>query len=127
MGHDTTPYALLGGADGVRRLAERFYGIMSQDHDLAPIRAMHAEDLAPIVEKLTSFLSGWLGGPRDYFERADSPCIMSVHRKYPIGAAERDQWLHCMQRAMRESGADDALCALLEPAFMRLADGMRSR
>jgi len=125
--HNATPYELLGGGDGVRRLAEQFYDIMAQDTGAAAIRAMHATDLAPVVEKLTGFLSGWLGGPRTYFERADSPCIMSLHRRYPIGAAERDQWLHCMRRALKQCGADDALCALLDPAFSRLADGMRSR
>lgn len=127
MSPAATPFEMLGGAQGVRQLAARFYAIMAEDKDAAAIRAMHGGDLTPIIDKLTGFLSGWLGGPRDYFDRPDSPCIMSVHKRLPIGAAERDQWLHCMHRALRECGASDTICEMLEPAFARLADGMRSQ
>ncbi|MBL8543232.1 MAG: group II truncated hemoglobin [Hyphomonadaceae bacterium] len=122
-----TPYDLVGGAEGVRRLSERFYAIMAQRPEASAIRAMHQADLAPIVDKLASFLSGWMGGPRDYFEREDSPCIMSLHKRYPIGAEERDQWLMCMRAALEETVASAQTRALLEPAFARIADAMRSK
>lgn len=124
---ERTPYALLGGEAGVRRLAERFYAIMAEDRNAAAIRAMHQADLGPIVDKLAGFLSGWLGGPRDYFERDDAPCIMSVHKRLPIGESERDQWLDCMRRALAETGATAETRAMLEPAFARIADAMRSQ
>lgn len=121
------PYQALGGQTGVRRLAERFYAVMAEDAFASDIRAMHAPDLEPIIERLSGFLSGWLGGPRDYFEQPEAPCIMSVHKRLPIGERERDQWLHCMARALREGGASENLCTALEPAFASLADAMRSR
>jgi hemoglobin len=123
---ETTPYDLIGGAEGVRRLAERFYAIMAQTPEAHAIRTMHEADLNPIIDKLTGFLSGWMGGPRDYFERQDAPCIMSVHKRYPIGAAERDQWLMCMRKALEETGASAEARAILDPAFARIADAMRS-
>lgn len=122
-----TPYALIGGDEGVRRLAVRFYAVMADRDDAAPIRNMHADDLGPVSEKLTSFLRGWLGGPRDYFQRPDSPCIMSLHRALPIGEAERDQWLACMDQALQETVPSAELRAMLSAAFARMANAMRSR
>ncbi|MBT9446124.1 MAG: group II truncated hemoglobin [Hyphomonadaceae bacterium] len=124
---EPTPYELLGGDDGVRRLATRFYEIMAGRPEAAAVRGMHDDDLAPITENLYGFLRGWTGGPRDWFERTDAPCIMSLHRRLPIGEAERDQWLDCMNRAIEETVASPDARELLQPAFTRIADAMRSR
>lgn len=124
---EQTPYELLGSAAGMRRLAAAFYRIMAETPEAAPIRAMHAPNLDPIIDKLAGFLSGWMGGPRDYFASPEAPCIMSVHRALPIGEAERDQWLMCMQRALAEIGASEEVRGMLDPAFARIADAMRSR
>mgnify|MGYP000060577507 CR=1 FL=1 len=82
---ELTPYELLGGDEGLRRLTKRFYEIMAERSDAATIRGMHAGDLAPVTESLFGFLRGWTGGPRDWFTREDAPCIMSLHRRLPIG------------------------------------------
>lgn len=121
-----TPYDLLGGDDGLRRLATRFYELMAERPDATAIRAMHDTNLAPVTENLFGFLRGWTGGPRDWFERADAPCIMSVHRRLPIGEAERDQWLACMQAALDDVGVSGAARDIVDPAFARIADAMRS-
>lgn len=127
MDAPTTPYDLIGGAPAVRRLAERFYAVMAEAPEAAAVRAMHGKDLGPIVGKLAGFLSGWMGGPRDYFMRDDSPCVMSLHRALPIGARERDEWLWCMQRALAETDVPEEARAALEPAFARIAEAMRTR
>lgn len=127
MDAQTTPYDLIGGAPAVRRLAERFYAIMAEAPEAAAVRAMHGDDLGPIVGKLAGFLSGWMGGPRDYFMREDRPCVMSLHRALPITARERDEWLWCMQRALVETDVSDEARAALEPAFARVAEAMRTR
>jgi hemoglobin len=44
-----------------------------------------------------------------------------------IGIVERDQWLACMDQAMRETGVDDALRAQLNASFFQTADWMRNR
>src|SRR5579872_530136 len=97
---EITPYDLIGGEAMVRRLADRFYEIMDTDPGAARIRAMHAKDLAQIRQLLFEFLSGWLGGPPLYSQRSEHRCIMSAHRPYAIGEAERDEWMMCMRRAM---------------------------
>lgn len=126
MDAQTTPYDLIGGAPAVRRLAERFYAIMADAPEAAAVRAMHGQDLGPIVDKLAGFLSGWMGGPRDYFMRDDRPCVMSLHRALPISARERDEWLWCMHRALAETDVPDEARVVLEPAFARIAEAMRT-
>lgn len=121
-----TPYELIGGEEAVRRLADRFYDIMDEEEAAAGIRRMHGRDLGKIKERLFEFLSGWLGGPQDYFQRADRPCIRSAHRPYAIGAGERDQWLMCMSRAMVETDVPEPVRKLLDQAFLRMADMLRS-
>ncbi|HEX7565760.1 MAG TPA: group II truncated hemoglobin [Bradyrhizobium sp.] len=123
---EVTPYELIGGEATVRRLADRFYDILDTDPRAARIRAMHGRDLAPIRQLLFEFLSGWLGGPPLYFKRPEHRCIMSAHRPYAIGAVERDEWMICMRRAMDECGLPADMRALLDEAFLRMADLFRN-
>ena len=96
------PYQLLGGEDGLRELCAAFYRIMDESPEAAGIRAMHGESLAAIEEKLFEYLSGWMGGPPLYVRRTGTVCLTKPHQPYAIGAAERDQWLLCMDRALEE-------------------------
>ena len=123
---DATPYDLIGGEAVVRRLADRFYAIMDSDPGASRIRAMHARDLAPIRQLLFEFLSGWLGGPPLYFNRPEHRCIMSAHRPYEIGDVERDEWMMCMRSAMDECALPPEMRALLDQAFLRMANAFRS-
>ena len=81
----------------------------------------------PMRDRLFEFLSGWLGGPPLYFQRPDHKCIVSAHRPFDIGEAERDEWMMCMRRAMEECGVSDDLRALLDNAFLRVAEAFRNR
>jgi hemoglobin len=123
---EPTPYQQIGGEATVRKLADRFYQIMDSDPGAARIRAMHGEDLAPIRQLLFEFLSGWLGGPPLYFQRPEHRCIMSAHRPYAIGDAERDEWMTCMRRAMDECALPADMRALLDRAFLHMASAFRS-
>jgi hemoglobin len=122
-----TPYALLGGEAAVRALVDRFYDLMDLEPQYAELRALHAPDLAHAREKLTLFLSGWLGGPSLYIERYGHPMLRARHLPFPIGVRERDQWLACMAQAMAEQGVADDLRARLKQAFFQTADWMRNR
>lgn len=126
--HDEqSTFERVGGREGLRWLAERFYAIMSERPDAAGIRAMHRADLGAITESLAGFLMGWIGGPRDWFTRPGRPCIMSLHRALPIGESERDQWLACMTQALEETVNDVAMREELIQAFFRTANAMRSK
>ena len=123
----TTMYAELGGDVAVRALVDRFYDVMARDPAMAPLRAMHAADLAPMRDKLTDFMTTWLGGPQRYFQRPDAVCIGAAHSAFAIDAAMRDQWLACMYRALEETGVPLAVQRRIRPPLAELADFLRNR
>jgi hemoglobin len=90
------------------------------------IRKLHPADLASSRDKLFMFLSGWLGGPALYVENYGHPRLRARHLPFPIGGSERDQWMLCMEQAMRDTGIDESLRADLSGAFSRTADHMQN-
>jgi hemoglobin len=124
MTESISPYERIGAEPAVRRIVARFYEVMDSDPAAAPLRAMHAGDLAPMREKLGDFLVGWLGGPPRYFERADARCMGQAHSPFAINGAIRDQWLMCMHRALDDEGVDAELQSLIRNALARMTGGM---
>ena len=123
---ERTPYELIGGDAAVRRLVDAFYDLMASADSAQELREMHARDLGPMREKLYDFLSGWLGGPPRYFERADRQCMTSVHAQYVIGARERDQWLTLMRQALAMLDAPADTVSLIDAALVRVAEALRN-
>lgn len=124
---EDTPYRLLGGDAGVRRLVGRFYDLMDAVPEYHCIRKLHPQDLAGSREKLHLFLSGWLGGPALYVEKYGHPMLRARHLPFAIGIAERDAWLACMLQAMADNGIEEPLRGGLLKAFFGTADWMRNR
>jgi len=124
---DQTPYEMLGGNAGLRRLVDRFYGLMDEVPEYHGIRKLHPQDLAGSNEKLHLFLSGWLGGPPLYVEKFGHPMLRARHLPYSIGVSERDAWLACMLQAMEDTGVAEPLRDALLKAFFGTADWMRNR
>lgn len=124
---ETTHYDLLGGADGVRRLVDRFYDLMDSEPEAAVVRALHAKSLKSSRDKLYMFLSGWTGGPQLYMEKFGHPRLRMRHFPFSIGVRERDEWLWCMRRALDEQDIASELREDLWQRFMVLADHMRNR
>jgi hemoglobin len=122
-----TAFELLGGEPVVRQLVDRFYDLMDLDPAYAGLRALHPAALDGSRDKLHWFLCGWLGGPQHYVERFGHPRLRARHLPYPIGIAERDQWMACMVQAMRELQIDDTLAARLTESFFGTADWMRNK
>ena len=114
-GEGDTSFQTAGGIDGVQRLVEDFYDVMSTRDDARIIRNMHPDDLTVSIDKLARFLCGWLGGPKRYSEKYGGIAIPPAHRHLPIGDPERDAWLACMQEATdRQDYPDDFKAYLLE-------------
>jgi hemoglobin len=125
--NDQTPYDMLGGEAGVRQLVERFYDVMESETQASHIRAMHAKSLRASREKLFLFLSGWLGGPDLYVQKYGHPMLRRRHMPFAIGKQERDQWMHCMRKALDDMPIDAQLKARLAQAFLATADHMRNQ
>lgn len=122
-----TPYQRLGGERAVRELVHRFYELMDHLPEAYGIRKLHPESLAGAEEKLYMYLTGWLGGPQLYVEKFGHPRLRARHMPFPIGAAERDQWMLCMRQAMAEKIDDAPLRAALDKALTDLAEFMRNQ
>lgn len=121
-----THYDRLGGAEAIRRLVHRFYALMDELPEAYGIRKLHPKDLTTSEEKLFLFLSGWTGGPPLYIEQVGPPMLRRRHFPFPIGEAERDQWLMCMRMALEEQVEDVGLRNELYGAFAKVADHMRN-
>ena len=122
-----THYQRIGGEDKVRALVLRFYQLMDELPEAYGIRKLHAEDLQGATDKLYQFLTGWMGGPQLYVEQYGHPMLRARHLPFPIGDAERDQWLLCMNQALGDVVEDVALRQELSAAFAKVADHMRNQ
>lgn len=118
-----TPYQIVGGDGVIVQIAERFYDIMDSDPAYASLRALHARDLEPVRHGFARFLAGWMGGPRDWFDRGT--CVVSLHRSFPIDRDIAGQWAEAMQRAIDgQVGLDPDIAARMGEALGHMALGM---
>jgi hemoglobin len=117
----------MGGAEGIRRLVDRFYDIMDTRPEAANVRALHATNLKVSREKLFMFMSGWLGGPPIYVEKYGHPRLRMRHFPFAIGARERDEWLWCMEQALGEHEAPAELRSELTLKLRNLAFHMQNQ
>jgi hemoglobin len=127
----STFYELFGGEEGgqilIKQLVDTFYDVMDSDPKAAGIRALHQPDLTDAREKLTMFLTGWMGGPQLYIERYGHPMLRRRHMPFAIGEAERDQWMYCMIRAMHTLQLDEEVMKKLAAQLYGVADFMRNK
>lgn len=123
----TTPYERMGGEETVLKLVNRFYDLMDSIPEVQEVRDIHSPDLKIARERLFEFLSGWFGGPQLYVEKHGHPRLRQRHLDFPIGIKERDQWLHCMFKAMQDIGLDDSLQKELQQSFSKTGDFMRNQ
>ena len=120
-----TPFYKLGGHDVMQAVVDRFYDLMESDSAYAELRAMHAPDLTPMRKGLTGFLTGWAGGPRDWFEANPGRCMMSVHKPFVITEDLSGQWVDAMKRAIADAGPNDPqICEALSAVLEQMARGM---
>lgn len=121
---EQTPYALIGGEAGVRRLVDRFYALMDELPEAHAARRIHPESLSGSAQSLFEFLSGWFGGPPLYVNRVGHPRLRMRHLPYTIGLEERDAWMVCMTQAIDEQVMDPQVRAWLLRVFGDMADHM---
>ena len=127
MATNKTPYELVGGEAGIRRLIDRFYDLMDSATEARTIRALHAASLKASREKLFLYLSYWTGGPQTYVEQRGHPMLRARHLPFRIGARERDEWLWCMDQALDEHDMPSEVREHLRGRLHSLADHMRNQ
>lgn len=124
---ELSPFEALGGRETVQRIVDRFYDLMDSAPAYRDLRSLHASDLAPMRRSLTGFLTGWLGGPSDWFAANPGKCMMSLHTRFPITAAIANQWVEAMDAAMRDCGVNGDVKNRIGSAFRAMASNMVHR
>jgi hemoglobin len=129
MSEGKTPFELIGGADKVRALVERFYDVMSDDEPA--LARLHRVDADGRVDRgsrdrFAMFLIGWLGGPQDYMAQHGHPRLRMRHARVAVGADMRDAWLRSMQRALDAEGVTGPVRGFLDNRFGEVADFLRN-
>lgn len=98
-------YQMLGAEAGIKELVHYFYHYMETDPKAIDCLNVHATIEGkvpdPVKTKLFEFLSGWLGGPNLFVEKYGHPRMRARHLHVKIGEKERDQWLYCMNMALK--------------------------
>ncbi|MBL7555555.1 MAG: group II truncated hemoglobin [Bdellovibrionaceae bacterium] len=123
---EVTLYQVLGGEEGLKKLVDAFYQVMSDAPEAKGILKMHP-DLPRANQKLFEFLSGWLGGPDLFVQKYGHPRLRARHLPFAIGISERDQWLFCMKRALEICNTSPEFNSMFMSAIARLADHMRNQ
>ncbi|MEJ2138682.1 MAG: group II truncated hemoglobin [Gammaproteobacteria bacterium] len=116
-----TPYDIIGKEEGVKALAAAFYESMEELEEAESVRRMHAANLDLIKQKLFEYLNGWLGGPHLYKDKYGTICLTEPHQPYPIGEAQRDQWIACWDRALEKVDAPEEFRAMTRQPIQRMA------
>jgi hemoglobin len=116
-----TPYYIIGKEEGVKALAAAFYESMEELEEAESVRRMHADNLDLIKQKLFEYLNGWLGGPHLYKDKYGTICLTEPHQPYPIGEAQRDQWIACWDRALEKVDAPEEFRAMTREPIQRMA------
>ena len=127
MESEPTPFEIIGGAEAVDALVERFYAEMDALPEAQGVRALHGANLGPTKFVLKLYLGEWLGGPKLYSQSRGHPRLRMRHMPFSIGSAERDSWLLCMGRALDACIADAPAREGIYKAMAALADHMRNQ
>jgi hemoglobin len=124
-----TPFARLGGEEGVRSLVERFYDAMTE---LEPALArLHPCDERGYVarasrDRFALFFIGWLGGPQDYIAQHGHPRLRMRHARVPVDTAMAHAWMRCMMHALEAQSVDPDVCGFLETRLQDLTMFLRN-
>ena len=121
---EKSPYEVIGGEQGARALANRFYDIMATDAYAKPLYDMHPQPLDKIRQVFFEFLSGWLGGPDLFAEQYGHPRLRQRHMPFAIDQTLRDQWMYCMDKALDLEVDNPLLREGLRQSLAKLASHM---
>lgn len=112
-GQGDSSFQAAGGIEGIEKLVKEFYHQMDILPSAKIIREMHPKDLTESIDKLSRFLDGWLGGPKRFREKYGSISLPQAHAQFPIGNAERESWLFCMEKALEKQPYQDGFKSYL--------------
>lgn len=101
-----TIYEAMGGVEGIRRIVEAFYPKVQAHPQIGPL---FPDNIRPVMERQTLFLSQFFGGPPLYSEQYGHPMMRARHLPFPITEERAEAWLGCMALALEETGMEPQL------------------
>lgn len=112
----------------IDRVVDDFYSIMSTDPKARECLATHqGRDIQDSAKKLKAFLSGWLGGPQLFLKQYGHPRLRMRHFPFSIGGPESEQWLYCMDEALKKNNVVPELREELLKAFEGVTNLIKNR
>jgi hemoglobin len=86
---------------------------------------MHPNNLELTIDKLVSFLSGWMGGEKLFTKKYGPISLPQAHAHLIITEKEKAMWLNCMAAALDELGYPEDVKAYLLPKLEFPAERIR--
>jgi hemoglobin len=113
----------MGGENTVRVLVDHFYDLIEALPQGRAIMEMHLKGhgLSHVRPAQFEFLCGFFGGRRYYHEGHGHMNLREIHAHVEIWAADAEDWLAVMGRAMADVGVDQANRDQLNSTFRRAA------
>ncbi len=121
---DGTLHAV-GGLFGLQTLVETFYRIMENTPEFRPLFGMHPNNIELTIDKLVSFLSGWMGGEKLFSINYGPISLPQTHAHLVVTEKEKSMWLNCMAAALDELNYPEELKAYLLPQLEFPAERIR--
>lgn len=115
----------VGGLTGLRVLVQTFYRLMENTPEFRPLFDMHPSNIALTIDKLTAFLSGWMGGERLYAKTYGEINLPQAHAHLIVTEKEKAMWLDCMAAALNELEYSEELTHYLLPQLAFPAERIR--
>lgn len=113
----------IGGDDGIAALVNRFYDLVETLPEGANLRRLHGRGhgIAHARIEQVDFMSGFLGGRQYYRERHGHMDVKLIHAHVPIRVNDAENWLTCMDVALREEGHAGPQIEKLRAVLRRVA------
>ena len=91
-----------GGLSTTRALADEFFNVMESDAKAKRLLELHPDNLHMSRLKLYKFLTQWFGGPELFGRQyVNAEWLELKHRRLNFNEDEKNQWLYCMNTAMK--------------------------
>lgn len=117
-------YRAAGNMEGIQALVNRFYDLMESRSDATALRGLHPENLDNARQRLTWFLSGWLGGPALYQQNVGNQSLAMSHAHVAVTRDSMQAWLDCMSQALQDCGYPQSFHDYLMHRFTTPAHSM---
>ncbi|MDX8447446.1 group II truncated hemoglobin [Mesorhizobium captivum] len=118
-----TLLAQIGGETVLRGLVDCFYDLIETDPRVKSLLRLHfrGHGVDHAREEQFNFLCGFLGGRRHYLEKHGHMDVRLMHAHVPISAADAEDWLTLMDRAIAEMQLSGPPVDKMRLAFRRVA------